>query len=414
VGLPIPPHVADTGYLWQRRGLTAALLWSDRRAGGVQKGVIGTAVIFACSGAAQATWLSRLPALAEDLSLGPRGIGYALGWAGLGLILGMPAAGRLCSWLGMRRVIVWAAVLACVAVSFIGSVNTTFELRVAMLAFGLAGGVWDGSMNVHGSTVERQGTKPRMQLFHGLWSAGASVGAFGGAIAEATRTSVALHITAAAVICAIGCLLAGLGLLPGRPDPEESDQASTRRLTLAGIGLLLLCAAVVEGAAADWLPTLFATEHEASPAMGAAVYGVIAAAMAAGRFLAVPAQQRWGRVATVRYGALAAAAGALLILVTPDGPFSFVGALFWGVGIAPAFPAAVSTSGEGKNPADLVAVTTLVGYLASLVGPLFVGSIADRLGLRVTLFVVPALAMAVFLLARAVRPVARDLPERAA
>jgi predicted MFS family arabinose efflux permease len=369
------------------------------------KGVIGTAAVFAASGAAQASWLSRLPALGTPLDLRLDGIGFALFFVGLGWLIAMPLSGRLCTWFGMRRVIITSAVLACLSVGLLGRAGSPAALNMALLAFGLTGGVWDAGMNVHGSTVERRGTRPRMLVFHGCWGVGASLGAVGGALAEHFGVGVAVHLGGAALVCAVVCVVAGFGLLAGSPDPPgttRSPRPATPGGTLARIAALLTCAAVVEGAASEWVPTLFATERRASAAMGASVYAVMAAAMAASRFLAVRIQQWSSRVATVRYGALTAAAGIALMLSTSGTPFAFIGALLWGLGIAPAFPAAVSASGEGARPADLVAVTTAVGYMASLVGPPAIGAVAQVFGLGTVLFGLPLLAVVTSLLAPAV------------
>jgi MFS family permease len=396
-------------YGWRRR-TSGAPLSMDGRAW-MPKGVIGTAAVFAASGAAQASWLSRLPALGTPLEMTLDGIGFALFFVGLGWLFAMPLSGRLCTWFGMRRVIVTSAVLACGSVGLLGAVGTQAALNVALLAFGLAGGVWDAGMNVHGSTVERRGIRPRMLVFHGYWSVGASIGAAAGALAEHARVGVAIHLAGAALVCAVVCVVAGLDLLAGAPDPGAPGAsaighgpAPTPWGTLVRISVLLTCAAIVEGAASEWVPTLFAMERRASAAMGASVYAVMAAAMALSRFLAVRIQQRWGRVATVRYGALTAAAGILLMLSASGGPFAYVGALLWGLGIAPAFPAAVSASGEGARPADLVAVTTAVGYMASLVGPPAIGGVAEVFGLGTVLFGLPLLAVIASLLAPAVGP----------
>ena len=373
------------------------------------KGVIGTAAIFAASGAAQASWLSRLPALGTPLDLSLDGIGFALFFVGLGWLIAMPLSGRLCTWFGMRRVIITSAVLACLSVGVLGGVGSQTALNAALLAFGLTGGVWDAGMNVHGSTVERRGTRPRMLVLHGCWSVGASLGAVGGALAENGGIGVAAHLASAALVCAAVCVVAGFGLLAGSPDPfERPGPASTPWGRLALIAALLTGAAVVEGAASEWVPTLFATERRSSATMGASVYAVMAAAMAVSRFLAVRIQQWAGRVATVRYGALTAAAGIALMLSTSGSPFAFIGALLWGLGIAPAFPAAVSASGEGARPADLVAVTTAVGYMASLVGPPAIGAVAQVVGLRTVLFGLPLLAVITSLLAPAVGRIGPD------
>ena len=117
----------------------------------------------------------------------------------------------------------------------------------------------------------------------------------------------------------------------------------------------------------------------------------------------------------VRVGAVIAATGAIIVL-GEAGPVAYVGAMLWGLGVGPIFPAAISASGEARQSARAIAVTTLVGYLASLVGPIVIGVVANGYGIGVVLLFVPVLAIVIAALASAVDPPvvqsARHRPDR--
>ena len=72
-------------------------------------------MVFAVSGAVQASWLSRLPALAGNLRLDLRQLGFALFALGIGSLVSMPVTGRLCRRFGTRQVVAAATLLACVS-----------------------------------------------------------------------------------------------------------------------------------------------------------------------------------------------------------------------------------------------------------------------------------------------------------
>ena len=227
------------------------------------RGVVGTAAVFAASGALQASWLSRLPELVERLDLRPAGVGVAIASVGLGWALAMPPTAGLCRSYGMRRVIVVAAFLACLSVVPLGAVQTPMALYIGLFGFGIFSGVCDAGMNVHGYTVEHREKTPFMPMFHGYWSVGAGLGALGGVLAEHQRYTVGLHVGAAAVACAITFLRAGPQLIPEPPDEREPAARQRPASHLLKISVLLACAAIVEGTAPDWLPTLFREELKA-------------------------------------------------------------------------------------------------------------------------------------------------------
>jgi MFS family permease len=79
--------------------------------------------------------------------------------------------------------------------------------------------------------------------------------------------------------------------------------------------------------------------------------------------------------------------------------------LLWGLGIAIAFPLAMSAAGEtpGRGPAAIAMVAT-IAYTGFLVGPPLIGSIAHATGLDKALWVVAGLTVAMFLLSGTARP----------
>ena len=83
----------------------------------------------------------------------------------------------------------------------------------------------------------------------------------------------------------------------------------------------------------------------------------------------------------------------------------YAGALLWGLGIAIAFPLAMSAAGEtpGRGPAAIAMVAT-IAYTGFLVGPPLIGSIAHATGLDKALWVVAGLTTAMFLLSGTARP----------
>jgi MFS family permease len=346
--------------------------------------------------------MSRLPAFNESLDLQAHGIGYALFFVGLGWAVAMPFAGWMCRLSGMRRVIVTALASACATVLVIGIVRTQAAFFVSLLAFGMSSGICDAAMNVHGDTVESEIGHPRMPVFHGFWSVGAGLGAIGGTVAESLGVGIGPHAWLAAIACAAIIPFVAKDLRHGPPAHRSQPPHSRPMADLTAISVLLACATIVEGTMADWVPTLFTHEIGASQPTGPALYAIFATSMAAGRFLAVPVQERWGRAWTVRAGAITAATGAAIVLTTVA-PAAYAGALLWGLGIGPIFPAAISASGEAGRSSDAIAITAMIGYIASLLGPVAIGLAASAFTIGGVLLIVPFLAGVIVVLAHAVR-----------
>src|SRR5699024_9244314 len=142
------------------------------------------------------------------------------------------------------------------------------------------------------------------------------------------------------------------------------------------IGCIVLAMALAEGTANDWLPLVMVDGHGLDATLGSAVYAIFAASMTVGRFAGGPIVARGGRsrlalVAYVDHQAVAVTA-----------------AVLWGLGASLGFPLALSAAGDsGPNPAARVALASIIGYLAFLVGPPLLGFLGEAVGLRGALIV---------------------------
>ncbi len=168
---------------------------------------------------------------------------------------------------------------------------------------------------------------------------------------------------------------------------------------------MTFCAAWAEGSANDWLALMLADERGASGARGRyrlrGVRGSDDRGPARGDDGVV---SRLGRVPTLRWGALVTAAGIVVLLAVPVLAVGYLGALLWGLGIAVAFPLAMSAAGEtpGRGPSAIATVAT-IAYTGFLVGPPLIGTIAHQVGLESALWLVLALAAGIFVLAGTAR-----------
>lgn len=171
----------------------------------------------------------------------------------------------------------------------------------------------------------------------------------------------------------------------------EIHDRSRKVLALAAIAFALLLA---EGVAADW-STLQMREHlGADEATAALAFGAFSTTMTVGRFGTDRVSHAFGRVAVVRYGALIAAIGLAVIIVSPWVPLTLVGWAMAGLGLSGGVPQIFTAAGNlGSDTAatDMSRVFS-VGYLGLLAGPTVIGWLTAVVSLT-TAMVVPLVAM---------------------
>jgi len=374
------------------------------------RAALGTAVVFAVSGALLGTWVSRLPATRDRLHASPAELGLALLAPGLGSLVSMPSTGWLCRRLGSRTAVAVTALPGCAVLFLLAVAPSLVMLGVVLFAFGLLYGAWDVSMNVQGSAVEQRAGRAWMPRYHACWSVGGIVGAALGGLAARAGMPVPVHFGIAAgtgVVLVAGALRVYIPDRETEPSSETGKRTAwaallTRRIIV--IGIITLCSVTIEGAAADWLALYLVDERHSADATGAVGYAVFACAMAAGRFAGTPITERLGRHGAVRIGGLTSIVGVALTVFGPWLPLAFLGAVAWALGVCLIFPAAISAAGESPDrPTDAIAAVSTVGYAGLLIGPPVIGILADHIGIGHALLVLPLLAAAISALAPAVR-----------
>ncbi|GLY02587.1 MFS transporter [Actinoplanes sp. NBRC 101535] len=365
-------------------------------------------LVFAGSGATQASWMSRLPAVLEQTGTGVAGLSAALTMLGLGTLAAMTLTGPVTARFGSRRVAGAGFTGTLVSLLAIPLAQSPTGLALALLGMGVGGGVWDAGMNMQASALESRYDTHLMSGFHGWWSIGSMTGAGLGLAATALSVGLLPHLIAVvliiAVLCAVGLTVFGEDK-PGRSDAAGPARSPLRRL--AAIGTLLFCGAIVEGAAGDWLAVYLNQDRLLTHAGAAFWYALFVSSMAAGRLAAERPHRTVGAVGLVRAGSLVTGASIVLVVAGPTGIWLYLAALGWGAGICWVFPAALSATGALAAP-SAVALMTAVGYSASIVGPLAIGRLAHAAGLHTAIVSLLPLALAVALLAPALASADRE------
>ena len=429
---------ADAAFLATRRPSRI-----DPRARAGSPGAV--AFVFAASGVAMASAVSRMPQIRIQVGASPTALAFALVCVGIGSVGAMPFAGSLVHRFSSAWVCRVAATIALLGWALVPLAHSVPVLALILLFTGSGIGVWDVSMNVQGTVVERARAAVFMPMWHGMFSVGAVVGALAGAAAARAEVPLSVQLPVVAGLLWL-CTMGGCakfvaddaialgdtpstgaaagddGVAPtevvGIPETAESagiasaGQAATvapgrvNRITRAEIllGLITLGTAVGEGAANDWLALALVDNRGAAAAVGALTYAGFNVTMAIGRFAGGPLIARYGRVAALRTGGLLASSGIVVLCLVPGTLTALIGAAAWGLGLSVVFPSAMSAAGEvpGRGSRAIATVST-IGYGGFLLGAPLIGILAHVMPLLQALLVVAVIVLLIVVLAPAAR-----------
>lgn len=372
---------------------------------------LAVSLLFLANGALMGTWVSRIPAVQEQLGLRHSALGVALFALASGAMISMPAAGRLSGRFGSGRVSLCAITLYALMLPAIAVMPDAFRLACVLFLFGAGHGALDVSMNAQAVAVERAMGRPVMSSFHALFSLGGLAGSAAGGVAAAAGTPPAIHFPIAAAFLLLPALAGAAGrMCDDRTSRDPADIRNRSRLpriprVLLAAGVIAFCSMAGEGAMADWSAVFLREVASASEGMAAAGYAAFSVAMAGVRFAGDRLTRRFPSAAIVQVSGLLTVAGLAIVLPGADPALCVAGFALTGAGYALVVPLVFSAAGRipGMAAGSALACVTTIGYLGFLAGPPLIGFVADAAGLRAGLGLLLAAGAAIFVLSPSVR-----------
>jgi len=378
-----------------------------------QKARWAVVAMFFINGMLFANWVSRIPQIQEKLSLSEGELGLVLLGLAVGVLMALSLVGGLIARFGSRRVTIMGAVMLCVLLPPLALMPHPVMLWINLFVFGCAMSTMDVAMNAQAVDVERLFYKPLMSSFHAAFSIGGFAGAALGAFMATQGIQPLPHFLFTTGSVLVLLLFIGPLLLPTVPRKASDAPERVFQLTpriLWPLGIVAFCAAIGEGAMADWSGVYLSSVVGTGAGTAAFGFAAFSLTMTAGRLMGDGLAARFSPAMVVRVGGLIAAAGLLLAILVPQVATTLLGFAAVGAGLSIAVPLAFSAAGNMPNLPDGVGIAGVatIGYAGFLAGPPLIGLIAEVSSLRLALLLITLLVGSLALTAGAVSPAERQ------
>ena len=342
-------------------------------------------ITFAIAGASFGSWASRIPSLKNELGIEAVELGGVLLVLAMASVASFPLSGRAVDRYGAVRVtryLTWATLISLILISFASSV---LELTVCVAIFGASLGALDVAMNGWGAEVERQGSKSIMSSLHAYWSLFAGIGGLTGFLAVEVNSTVIQHFLFISGLMALLALKAARVSWIESTVSEATPMFAWPKKNLLFVGLLMFCAALAEGAVADWAAIFVIERFTLTEAMALGSFMIFSFAMFLSRMLADGLVDRYGAARVCGVGGWLAMIGISITLFSPDFSIVLVGFLLLGFGLAPVFPLGCARAANDPfvTPGQGLASVATFGYGGIMLGPAVIGLVTQHTGILI-------------------------------
>lgn len=368
-----------------------------------RKARLATLIAFAINGFSVGNFVSRIPDFKSELSISNGVLGASLLCASIGVLSALRPASRNSAKYGSGPVTKYSAFTLALAVPLVGLLFNLPWFLFSLFIYGVLSSVHDLSMNAHAAALENKTGKRVMSTFHAMWSIGGlSGGAVGGLIAS-TDISIRTHAFAVGLFIFMIALITRNWFLPSGADQHVFEKHEKRKTPpkFAVLGLLGLCAALGEGAAADWGGVLARETFQSTPLMSALPYVFFSFTMVSGRLSGDYLAHKFGVIKLLTWSGLVSGVGLTAGLLIGNTYGVILGWFLLGIGLSTVIPMVISATGTLANEkysgqvsaAEGVALVTGVAYFGFVIGPPMIGFLSNLLTLRWAMLVPAALAI---------------------
>jgi len=352
-----------------------------------------------------ASWASRIPEIKSSLGLSDAAFGTILFALPVAQFLMMTFSGKLVTYFGSRKVILFAVPGYTLCLVNLGLANHGWQLAMGLFLFGIFGNMCNISINTQGVAAEKIYKRPIMAAFHGGWSMAGFTGALVGLAMMNLKIQPYVHFLIVVAIISLIVILNWGKLVPGKavqakPTGTTKKFFSKPDAGLVQLGIIGFCSMASEGAMFDWSGIYFKDVVQAPHALIILGYTSFMITMAAGRFMADRLVVKFGRKHLLQVSGILISSGLLISVIFPYLVPSTLAFMMVGLGVSSIVPSVYSAAGRHATIAPGIALATVssVSYLGFLMGPPLIGYISAAAGLRYSFAVIGIFGFCITLL----------------
>ncbi|HSK14188.1 MAG TPA: MFS transporter [Phnomibacter sp.] len=356
---------------------------------------------FFISGFTFASWASRIPHLQSKLGLSEAMLGSVLLALPIGSMVSLLMAGALITKLGSKNVLLTAAGLYGPILISLDLAQNTWQLVTGLFFFGVAGNLFNISVNTQAVGVENMYRRPIMASFHGVWSLAGFTGAALGTLMVSLQAEPFLHFVISAFIGWVLIFLFHNSTIEPTDKGKGPAFAIPDKFILQ-LGLIAFCCLVCEGTMFDWSGVYFKKVVLAPERATTLGYAAFMGCMATGRFIADRFVMRLGSRNMLIASGLVIFTGLMLAVLLPTLLMATLGFMLVGFGVSSVVPIVYSMAGRSKtmHPGQALAAVSSVGFAGFLAGPPLIGLIAEASSLQWSFGIVALIGISTSLLAK--------------
>jgi MFS family permease len=369
-------------------------------------GRVATSVIFFALGAANGSWIGRIPDIQHALGLNSSVLGTVLLAGAVSGLLAMQIVPALLKRFGHRGVLGGVAPFYPLTILGLPFANNALTLGLALVLFSATGSILGVVVSTHAVEVEDAYERAIMSSFHAMYSVGGLIGAATAGLFASLHLAPRVSIALAAIVltAAISCITPRLlqfakhdeAIIEASIDHPGSHHRYAWWRSVIVLGAFCFVAYLSEGAIADWSGIFMRQERHAEAGIAVAAFMAFSGCMTVGRLLGDRLTMRFGKVTMIRVGATLGSIGLLVGIFSPTIITAVVGFALVGCGLAVLVPTLFSIAGGlrgGESHAAIARVST-IAFLGLLFGPALIGYTARHIGLQYALLI-PALLLAI-------------------
>ncbi|MBP6023422.1 MFS transporter [Ferruginibacter sp.] len=360
---------------------------------------IAVSVFFFCQGICFASWASRIPDIKTSLHLSEAALGSILLALPVGQILTMFFSGRAVTRFGSKTVLRIAAACYAVALTNIGLATKPWHLALCLFFFGVCGNMCNISVNTQGINAENLYGRTIMSSFHGVWSVSGFTGALIGALMMQLQLTPYIHFWIIAAFVIVAELFAAKYLLYTATSKAAGSIRNIQKpeKLLIKLGIIGFCCLSCEGCMFDWSGVYFKDVVKAQGYYVSLGYAAFMITMAIGRFAGDKLAEKFSRKKMVQVSGVLIFCGMMLAVLLPQIITATIGFLLVGFGVSSIVPLLYSTAGKASKAPSGIAIATVssIAFLGFVMGPPFIGYIAELAGLQYSFMTIAFLGLGI-------------------